>query len=182
MKNLDELFPVTEYDANHALELNEYNSIKEDYINGEWIPRDGETLLKPGQTIDKDGYAKLWGLHGLDLIRNDEPFFMGYGRDGEAWDDLFDYLVAAGVILEDELAHKDPRRWLEATHMALVFRRKRDGVLFIERLNAFMHRKREKLLDFILYRDTEQPCGICGEKPSLKKSLACEDCVEGGTK
>ena len=23
-------------------------------------------------------------------------------------------------------------------------------------------------------------CAVCGEKPSLQKSLACEDCVEGG--
>ena len=170
MKNLDELFPVTEYDAKHALTPGSYAIFD---------TADGPTVLKPGYEAvdDYDGYVNLHGVHGLDLLRNDEPFFMAYEDTG----DLYNYLVAAGVILEDELAHKDPRRWLEAAYIHLIFRSKRAGVLFIERLNAFMHRKREKLLEFILYGST-LPCAVCGEKPSLQKSLACEDCVEGGEK
>ena len=31
-------------------------------------------------------------------------------------------------------------------------------------------------------KPSTRPCAVCGEKPSLQKSLACADCVEGGEK
>lgn len=94
-----------------------------------------------------DGSAKLFTtFRGFDPVRIDAPFFMGYGPEGL---DLYDYLVAAGVINPSELVEGREAGYVEPGNFQLVFGSEQAAHGFAERLNDLLHLRREKFLEFV---------------------------------
>jgi len=136
-------------------EMYAVNEYSEQAVKRISLSVDHDNYLKPGIPITdpEEPCTGVWAV-SLDLIRNDAPLFMGFDSHLE----IYQVLKHAGVIDESRLVQRVPEDSIGIDSLDLEFDAKQSGVDFVNRLNDFMHTKRNKFIEFLTYGMEGESC------------------------